>query len=181
MDDLDEIKKTIDDLNLELPSDFKFKGRSRERLGLSTQADPPLPVRPLKRFFITVALPHKDKVLFNNKRVEYRMLKTVQQYYYLRRVQHLLNDITADYLLVFEHCDSGDLHCHITCSYRGILKDLRLDVMNFFTISSKNCYAVIVKEIYDEEHLRTYMLEKDKKKYQTSTFPPIEKHIDEFN
>lgn len=176
--DFTENKKTIDDLILELPKASKTKRLIESCLGLSTQAEPPLPVRPMKRYFITVALPHKEKVKFNNKMIEYRMLKSTEQYYYLRRVQHLLNDIAGDYLVVFEHCDSGDLHLHITCSYRGILKDLRLEVMTFYKIPAKNHVAVKIVEIYDEDHLRSYLLEKDQKKYQTSIFPKIEKHID---
>lgn len=137
---------------------------------------------PASRYFITVALPHKEKVPWNNRKIEYRMLKTREQHIYLSKVVNLLNDICYKYLVVFEHCQSGDLHCHITCSYVGCRKDLKLDIMRHFDI--KPCYinALDVREIYDEEHLKSYLLEKDKKKYQTSTFPKIEKNpIEEFN
>lgn len=135
-----------------------------------------------QRYFITLALPHKEKVPWNNKKIEYRMLKTREQHIYLSKVVNLLNDICSEYLVVFEHCHSGDLHCHITCSYKGCRKDLKLDVMRHFDIKPTYINALDVREIYDEEHLRNYLLEKDKKKYQTSSFPKIEKKtIEDFN
>lgn len=75
-------------------------------------------------------------------------------------------------MIVYEHCFSGDLHLHITCSYYGIKKDLRLDFMNFFKINPRNSVAIDVREIYDEEKLKEYLLEKDLKKYQTSVYQP---------
>ena len=135
-----------------------------------------------QRYFITVALPHKEKVPWNNRKIEYRMLKTREQHHYLSKVVNLLNDISDEYLIVFEHCQSGDLHCHITCSYRGHRKDLKIDVMRFFDIKPTYINALDIREIYDEEHLKNYLLEKDKKKYQTSSFPKIEKKpIEDFN
>lgn len=135
-----------------------------------------------QRYFITIALPHKEKVPWNNRKIEYRMLKTREQHIYLSKVVNLLNDICGEYLIVFEYCQSGDLHCHITCSYRGCRKDLKLDVMRHFDIKPTYINALDVREIYDEEHLKNYLLEKDKKKYQTSPFPKIEKNpIEDFN
>jgi hypothetical protein len=139
---------------------------------------------PLVRYFITVALPHKEKVAWNNRRIEYKKLMTREQHIYLsRRLLPILDDLSADYLLVFEHCDSGDLHCHITLSYRGCKKDLTLSFCRGLDINlCKYPHAVDARIIYDEEHLKDYLQNKNKKKYQTSIFPKIEKKpIEEFN
>lgn len=177
-----KIIKTIEELNISSSSSVDSEplcsATIRELGGNSSLGLLP----PATRYFITVAMPHKEKVPWNNKKIEYRMLKTREQHIYLSKVAKLLDDISPKYLIVFEHCNSGDLHCHITCSYIGCRKDLRLDVLRHFDI--KPCYvnAIDVREIYDEEHLKNYLLEKDKKKYQTSTFPKIEKNpIEEFN
>lgn len=150
---------------------------AREEIGIVAPWSMPPTVIALQRYFITVALPHKERVPFNNRKIEYRMLKTREQHLYLSKVVNLLNDISESYLVVYEHCQSGDLHCHVTCSYRGPRKDLKIDVMRFFDIKPTYINALDVREIYDEEHLKNYLLEKDKKKYQTSTFPKIEKTI----
>lgn len=135
-----------------------------------------------QRYFITLALPHKEKVPWNNRKIEYRMLKTREQHIYLSKVVNLLDDICSEYMVIYEHCLSGDLHCHITCTYRGCRKDLKLDVMRHFDIKPTYINALDVREIYDEDHLKNYLLEKDKKKYQTSSFPKIEKKpIEDFN
>jgi len=174
-------KITIEELNSSnssVSSEPLNETTARELSGLSVLGLSP----PASRYFITVALPHKEKVSWNNRKIEYRMLKTREQHIYLSKVVNLLNDICSKYLIVYEHCQSGDLHCHITCSYIGCRKDLRLDIMRHFDI--KPCYvnALDVREIYDEEHLKNYLLEKDKKKYQTSLFPKVEKNpIEEFN
>ena len=161
-------KNTIDD--------FKFE--EIKKLTINTflgDCEPrSIPAQKTKelRYFVTVALPHKDKVKFNDKRIEYRQLRTSQQYLYLRSSRHLLDYISPEYMIIYEHCFSGDLHLHITCTYKGIKKDLRHEFMDFFKINYRNSVAVDIREIYDEEKLKEYLLEKDLKKYQTSVFPP---------
>lgn len=184
-DSSDYEKKTIDELNMILGQGSQPKREKTIRAfrGISALGLIPQPAdRPNRRYFITVALPHKEKVKLNDRTDEYRLLKTTEQYLYLKRVEHLMNHISDDFLIVFEHCFSGDLHLHITCSYRGIAKDLSLEFRRFFLIKPSNNNAILIKEIYDEEHLRNYLLEKDQKKYQTSLFPKIEKKpIEDFN
>jgi len=141
-------------------------------------------VLPLTRYFITVALPHREKVSWNSRKIEYKKLTTREQHIYLsRKLIPILDDIATEYLLVWEHCDTGDLHCHITLSYRGIKKDLTLAITRGIDIClCKYPHAVDARIIYDEEHLKDYLLNKDKKKYQTSIFPKIEKKpIEDFN
>lgn len=157
----------------------------RELSGISALGlMPPASVSPVdvpsQRYFITLALPHREKVLFNNKKIEYRMLKTREQHIYLGKLIPLLDSITSEYMVIYEHCFSGDLHCHITCTYRGHRKDLKIDIMRHFDIKPTYVNAIDIRIIYDEEHLKNYLTEKDLKKYQTSTFPKVEKKPIEF-
>lgn len=182
-------KITIEELNSSnssvssegsIPTARELSGISS--LGLMPPSNISLNAIKEQRYFITVALPHKEKVPYNNRKIEYRMLKIREQHLYLSKVANLLNDICSQYLIVFEHCQSGDLHLHITASYAGCKKDLKIDIMRFFDIKPTYINALDVREIYDEEHLKNYLLEKDKKKYQTSVFLPIEKKpIENFN
>jgi len=181
-------KITIEELNSSNSSvsNESLNGLLVENSGISVLGLMPqtLPCLPPVRYMVTVALPHKEKVPWNNRRIEYKKLMTREQHIYLsRRLVPILDDISNDYLLVFEHCDSGDLHCHITLTYRGCRKDLSLAFTRGLDLNlCKYPHAVDSRVIYDEEHLKEYLLNKDKKKYQTSIFPKIEKKpIDEFN
>ena len=177
----EENKKSIDELilktdKIKILKHNDFLGNSM--LGLLPSADTPISV-----FFLTVALPVKEKWRLN-KTTNFRWgdYKPSEQYLIIKRYEHFLLREAEGYEMYFEYTKEVNLHLHCIVWYKGIEKELRVDTKRFFGINPQNSCAVDCRPAYDLDYLRTYLTEKQVKDYQTSPFPPIiKKPIEDFN
>ena len=143
----------------------------------------PSVMTPISVFFLTVALPTKEKWRLN-KNVNYlwRDYKPSEQHIILKRYEHFLIREAEGYEMYFEYTEDVNLHLHCIIWYKGIEKELKVDTKRFFGIKPHNCFAIDVRPVYDIDHLRDYLSNKTEKKYQTSPFLPIIKlPIEDFN
>lgn len=180
MENLDDEKNinTIDDLishkKINILRASQFSGNLRFSL---------LPPEKLvHKYFLTVNLCTKDKFTIGNLSKRWDAYMPSEQHRYLRLLEHLFIAEAEDYEIYFEYTRDVNLHLHSIVYFRGIAKELRILTKRFFKISDKNNVAVDVREVYDEDHLRSYLTEKEAKGYQTAPFPPIiKKPIECFN
>ena len=149
-------------------------------LGLATPAL--LAKLTLKRLFITLNISPKQRMYFNrHTTLQWRDYKVLEQAKIISRYRRYLDGISSGtWEIHFEYTRDMNIHIHCIVSTNEHIKDVIIGSKRFFDIPTKNRGFVDIREVYDNDTLRDYLMHKDKKGYQTTGIAPIYNDTDVF-